>query len=301
MKLYWKMLRRLISHPKTWLDIARKFVNNHIFKWKRYCLKCWCVWWQHKHKKSFSWVILYKCIHCNQTYSEFYWTIFFWTKTPINKWMIAILEWCISTWSISAAELARRIEVKSDTAWNMLMKIRKLIYESNINSSKLLSWIVEADEAWYWKKKNNNQDGNQDIVMWLVERWKNWIRWWLRLFPIPNVKEKTLYPIIKSNVEKWSYFYTDSRLTYHITCIHYKHWVTNHSKWEFANWEVHSNTIEQIWWDIKWIIRTVHHWVSKKYRLFYLAQYTAKYENIKSNDLFFFTLSKILIPTFRGC
>jgi hypothetical protein len=219
--------------------------------------------------------------------------------------MITILEWCISTWSISAAELARRIDVKHDTAWNMLMKIRKLLYENNINNSDLLSWIIEADEAWYWKKDNQN------IIMWLVERWKennnlnNWLkekrqRWRLRLFPIENVKEKTLYPIIKSNVELWSKFYTDMRISYHITCVHYKHSTTNHSKWEFAMWEVHSNTIEQIWWDIKWIIRTVHHWVSKKYRLFYLSQYITKYENIKSNDLFFFTLSKILIPTLRG-
>lgn len=215
--------------------------------------------------------------------------------------MIAILEWRISTWIISSAELSRRIDVKHDTAWNMLMKIRKLLYESNINSSKLLSWIVEADEAWFWKKKGKKRKtDNQDIIMWLVERWENWRRWWLKLFPIPDVKEKTLYPIIQNNVEEWSNFYTDSRISYHITCVRYNHAVTNHSIWEFANWDVHSNTIEQIWWDIKGIIRNVHHWVSKKYRLFYLAQYITKYENIKSNDLSFFTLSKILIPTLNG-
>lgn len=203
--------------------------------------------------------------------------------------MIAILEWCISTWSVSSSEISRRLEIKNDSAWKMLMKIRKLLYETN--SSNILSWIIEADEAWYWKKDN------QDIVMWLVQRWKQRK---LKLFQIDNVKEKTLYPIIKQNVEFGSKFYTDSRVSYSITWIYYKHSVTNHSKWEFANWEIHSNTIEQIWWDIKGIIRTVHHWIKKKYRLFYLAQYITKYENINSNDLFFYTLSKILFPPFSG-
>lgn len=288
MILYWKMLRRLVSHPKYWLELARKFQNTHIWKWKRFCRKCWCVWKQHIHKTSKTWTIIFKCLHCKETYWEFHSTIFHNTKIPINKWMIAILEWCISTWSISASELSRRLEIKHDTAWLMMMKIRKLLFDTN--TSTILSWIVEADEAWHWRKEN------QDIIMWLVERWSRK----LKLFQIENVREKTLYPIIRKNVEEWSRFYTDSRITYSATCIYYKHWTTNHSRWEFALWEVHSNTIEQIWWDIKWIIRTIHHWIKKKYRHYYLAQYTIKYENIKSNNLFFYTLSKILIPTCSG-
>ena len=287
MALYWKMLRRLISHPSYGLALARKFQNTHIYKWQRACLKCWSIWNQHKHKKAKTWVITYKCNHCNQCYSEFYWTIFYKTKIPINKWMISILEWCISTWSISASELSRRIEIKNESAWNMLMKIRKLLYETN--TSDILSWIVEADEAWYGKKKNKNQD----IILWVVERWKRK----LRLFPVDNIQENTLYPIIKNTVKYWSKFFTDSRISYTATNIRYIHKTTNHSKNEFARWEIHSNTIEQIWGDMKWIFRTIHHWVKKKYRLFYLAQYITKYEHIHTDNLFFYTLSKILIPT----
>jgi len=46
------------------------------------------------------------------------------------------------------------------------------------------------------------------------------------------------------------------------------------------------------------IIRTVHYWIKKKYRLFYLAQCIAKYENIKYNDLLFYTIFKILISAY---
>jgi len=285
MKWYWKMLRRLISHPSYGLQLAREFQKRHIYKWERYCLKCGCIWWQHIHKHNKVGSIVYKCSHCKQHYWEFYGTIFENTKVWLDKWMILILEWCVSTGSTSWAEASRRIWVSKKTSWNMLTKIRRLLHETH--NSELLSGIVEADEAWMGKKKN------QDIIMWMVERWKRK----LQLYSIENVQEKTLYPLIKKNVEYRSKFFTDMRVSYHTTSIRYLHWTTNHSKGEFARWEVHSNTIEQIWGDIKGIIRTIHHWVSKKYRLYYLAQYITKYENIKLNDLFYFTLSKILITT----
>lgn len=286
MKWYWKMLRRLVSHPSFGLELARKFQKTHIWWGERCCLKCWVIWGQHIHKTAKTWVRSYKCTHCKKIYSEFYGTIFYRSKVPIHKWMILILEWSISTWSISAAEAGRKLEIQHSTAWNMILKIWTL-FES-CNNSQLLSWIVEADEAWMWKKKNNNQD----IILWMVERWERK----LHLYPVENVKEESLYPHIKANVEYGSKFFTDSRVSYSATCVYYQHWTTNHSKSEYSKWEIHSNTIEQIWGDIKGIIRTIHHWVSKKYRQLYLALYTAKYENIKHNDLFYFTLDKILRP-----
>lgn len=284
MKWYWKMLRRLISHPNYGLELARKFQKTHIWWGERCCLKCGSLWGQHIHKTAKTGVRSIKCLHCKKIYSEFYGTLFYNSKVPIHKWMILILEWSISTWSISAAEAARKLEIHHSTAWNMMIQIWKLLHETN--NSELLFWIVEADEAWMGKKEN------QDIIMWMVERWNRK----LHLYPIENVQEKTLYPLIKENVVYGSKFYTDMRVSYHTTSIRYLHWTTNHSKGEYARWEIHSNTIEQIWGDIKWIIRTIHHWVSKKYRQYYLALYTAKYENIKHNDLFYFTLDKILRP-----
>lgn len=284
MKAYWKMLRRLISHPNYGLELAREFQIRHIWWGSRCCLKCWEVWKQYIHKTAKTGVRSLKCSHCKKIYSEFYGTLFYRTKVPIHKWMRLIIEWSISTWSISAAEAARKLEIHHTSAWNMMISIWKLFHETN--NSELLFWIVEADEAWMGKKEN------QDIIMGMVERWNRK----LHLYPIENVQEKTLYPLIKQNVVYGSKFFTDMRVSYHTTSIRYLHGTTNHSQWEFARWEVHSNTIEQIWGDIKGIIRTIHHWVSKKYRQYYLALYTAKYENIKHNDLFYFTLDKILRP-----
>lgn len=164
------------------------------------------------------------------------------------------------------------------------MKMRK---ELSLNlGQEMLEGLVEADEAWFGKKEN------QDIVMGIVERGEKKIR----LIVIANVKEATLYPHIRENVKVGSRFFTDTRNTYSITGIRYHHQPTNHSKGEFArDGIIHSNTIEQIWGDIKGIIRTIRHGISQKYRKLYLAQYAFAYQFKHSTNLFFKTLCQLLL------
>ena len=285
MKSYQKILRRLISHPSCALEIIRKITNRQ----SSCCLKCGVIRKPQVHHTDKRGVITYFCIECKKTYSELYGTVFFRSKIPISKWCIAIIEWSISTGSISAAELGRRLDIKHESAWRMLMSIRKRIAQ-NLDSSQLKD-LVEADEAWFGRKQN------QDIVVGFVERQKRK----LRLQQIPNVKEITLYPLVEQYIEKGSYFFTDSRISYAAASIFYKHKTTNHSAGEFARGGfVHSNTIEQIWGDIKGIIRTIHHGISKKYRHLYLAQYIFKYENLHPSNLFYNTLCQLLHPMFAG-
>jgi len=201
--------------------------------------------------------------------------------------MLAIIFWSTSTGGISAAELGRNLGISHLTAWKMLMKMRKMMSQGL--SEDYLEGMVEADEAWFGKKKN------QDIIMGIVQRGRRK----LRLMVIPNVQEKTLYPHIRDHVKKASQFFTDSRITYSITGIEYHHQTTNHSKGEFAREGlIHSNTIEQIWGDIKGILRTIHHGIKKKYRTLYLAQYIFRYENQHSSNLFYKTLCQLFTPTY---
>jgi transposase-like protein len=200
--------------------------------------------------------------------------------------MLAIVYWTTATGSLSAADLGRKLGISHLSAWRMLMKIRKELNKGL--SQEVLEDIVEADEAWFGRKKN------QEIVMGIVQRGRRK----LRLIVIPNVKEETLYPHIEEHIKKGSRFMTDSRITYAITGIEYHHQTVNHSKGEFAREKVHSNTIEQIWGDIKGIIRTIHHGIKKKYRKLYLAQYIFRYENKHCSNLFYKTLCQLFTPTY---
>jgi len=280
---YQKMMRKLISHPSSGIKMLRKLTDRH----RKCCIKCGVIGHLQIHHTDQRGIRTYQCQACKKTFAETYGTIFYKSKIPISSWLLAIIYWVTATGSISAADLSRKLGISHPTSWKMLTKMRKQL--SKNLGKQLLEGLVEADEAWFGKKDN------QEIVMGIVQRGKNRIR----LIVIPNVKEVTLYPHIRANVKEGSQFFTDSRITYAITGIRYHHQTTNHSKGEFARaGGIHSNTIEQIWGDIKGVIRTIHHGVSKKYRALYLAQYAFSYQFKHSTNLFFKTLCQLFSPTY---
>jgi len=263
--------------------MLRNLTGRH----RKCCIKCGAIGCLHLNDTDKRGIRTYQCQACKKTFAETYGTIFYRSKIPISSWLLALIFWVTATGSISAADLSRKLGVSHPTAWKMLMKIREQL--SKDLGQDMLEDLVEADEAWFGKKDN------QDIVMGMVQRGKRKIR----LIVIPNVKEETLYPHIREHVKVGSRFFTDSRITYAITGIRYHHQTTNHSKGEFAReGEVHSNTIEQIWGDIKGVIRTIHHGISKKYRKLYLAQYIFAYQFKHSTNLFFKSLCQLFTPTY---
>lgn len=283
MKSYHKILRRLISHPKTAILYCRQLTQRH----RKACVHCGVLRKLEIHHTDQQGVITYRCKECRKTFSELYGTIFYRSKVPLWIWLSAVIEYTISTGSISAAEIARRYGVTHKTAWILMTKIRKEIF---IKTDLVqLENEVESDEAWFGRKDN------QHIILGMVQREKRNLIFEI----IDNVQEKTLYPLIEKHVVRGSRFFTDSRITYSTACVYYKHQTTNHSKGEFSRGNgIHSNTIEQIWGDIKGIIRTIHHGISKKYRKYYLAQYAFKYQNIHNSNFFYLTLSKLFSPMY---
>lgn len=296
MKEYQKLLRRLNSHPHHALEILRGMIQRH----RKCCPKCGVLTHSQVHHTDKRGIRTYQCQHCLKTFSELYGTIFYRSKVPLHYWMLAIIYWVTATGSLSAADLGRKLSLSHISAWRILMKIRKAMQEGLCED--YLEGIVEADEAWMGKNRSKPKQGkspkhktdNQEIILGIVQRGRKK----LRLMTIANVKEETLYPQIRWHVKKGSRLMTDTRNTYSITGIEYHHQTTNHSKGEFARGEVHSNTIEQIWGDIKGIIRTIHHGITKKYRRFYLAQYIFKYENKDCSNLFYQTLCQLFTPTY---
>lgn len=282
MKQYQKLLRRLISHPSCAIEILRKLILRH----RKCCPKCGVLTHSHIHHTDPRGVRTYQCQHCHKTFSELYGTLFYRSKVPLSNWMLAMVYWATATGSLSAADLGRKLGMSHLSAWRMLMKIRQEL--SKGLSNDYLEEMVEADEAWFGRKEN------QEIVMGIVQRRRRK----LRLIVIPNVQEATLYPEIRWHVKKGARLMTDCRITYAITGLEYHHQTVNHSQGEFARDKVHSNTIEQIWGDLKGILRTIHHGIRKKYRKLYLAQYIFRYENIHSSNLFYKTLCQLFTPTY---
>ena len=280
---YSKILRRIQSHPQEAIRYLRRFTSRH----RKACVYCGSVGTLVVHSTDHQDIRTYLCKGCQHTFSELHGTVFYRSKVPLYIWLSVILDYVISTGSVSAAELGRRHGIRHATIWRLFMKIRKQLLPY-VNIGKLKD-DVESDEAWMGRKEN------QEIILGMVDRYKRK----LILKAIPNVKERTLYPIIEKHVTPGSNFYTDQRISYAITSIYYHHLTTNHTNGEFGDGKGnHTNTIEQIWGDIKGIIRTIHHGISKKYRALYLAQYIFRYENKFNSNLFTNFLFRLFHPTY---
>lgn len=302
MEVYSKIQRKIISHPKNALDEVRKIIGRHSDR-SNACLRCGCVGWQHIHHTSKNWVRHYRCIHCNKTYSEFLGTILFRSKLKPSDWLTALLELSVATGGVSGSELGAKIWRQRKTGWRMLRAIRTDLLEKAETKKHgydaRLSWETEADEAWFGRKEN------QEIILGIVQREPRRVC----LRSVENVKEQTLWPIVKRSIVPGSLFCTDMRISYSIAGIHYHHATTNHSQKEFGRRHVdrywvermiHSNTVEQLWGQFKGVIRTIHHGVSKKYRMTYLNEQIIRYEHWKTSNLYYYFLSLLFVPTFRG-
>jgi len=90
---------------------------------------------------------VYQCVKCNYQVSVTAGTIMHKTRTPLTKWFFAIYLVAHDKRGVSAAMLARELEVSYPTAWLVLHKIRKAMGDRD--ARYLLAGIVEMDETFF--------------------------------------------------------------------------------------------------------------------------------------------------------
>lgn len=258
--------------------VANKFSiikNNHLAaqilrkqRWKAgiYCPYCGCINNIKTHSKQKTGIKRYFCDNCMKTFTDITGTIFEKTKIPLWKWVYGIIILLESTGSLSSAELSRNIEVSYPTAFRMMKRIRKSFFNDRLEGT--LKGICESDEAWFSHTKN------QTILLGIVER-----KGEVKLFPILDRSDISLYFPHRKYVEKGSMVCTDSLSTYQNLNHRYIHHWVNHSAKEFAWRHVHTNTIEGVWSMLKGVIRTIHHGVWKKYFQSYCDLFSFMYSN----------------------
>ena len=95
---------------------------------------------------------------------------------------------------------------------------------------------------------------------------------------VPDVKKRTLQPIIASNVEKGSTVHTDELRSYKgLDRAGYKHKTVNHGAGQYAKGNSHVNSIESFWSRLKTSIRGTHVHVSKHHLPKYLKEFEFRY------------------------
>ena len=207
-------------------------------------------------------------------------TIFHKSSTPLTLWFHAIFLMSQSKNGIAAKELERQLGVTYKCAWRMAKQIRLLMSDDDEPLGD--KEIVELDETYVGGKakgKRGRGAAKKTPVFGAVERSGK-----LKTKVVLNVRKLTLMPLIKDMVKDISVIVTDESNSYNdVKRLGHLHESINHSKGQYVDGDVHTNTIEGFWSQFKRSVHGTYHSVSRKYLQLYLDEFSFRYSHRKSD------------------
>ncbi len=236
---------------------------------------------------------VYDCQTCRHQFSVTSGTIMHDSHLPLRKWFAAIYLMCESKKGISALQLHRTLGIARKTAWYLGHRIRAAMGNEPMAGPTLLG-VVEVDETLIGGKRRGKGRGYRGNKIWVagaVQRDGD-----VRLERIPDTRRATLHDFIARTVkDEAEAIYTDELASYlGIADADTRHATVNHSEFQWAFGDVHTNSIESIWASFKRSIMGAFHHVSAKHLDRYLEELEWRFSNRKNQYLFMDTLRRIV-------
>ena len=227
----------------------------------------------------------YSCPRCGHHIHPMVGTPFAKSRTPLQKWYYAMYLFTTTRHGVAAKELQRQLGVTYKTAWRMGHELRK--YMAEVDGETPLSGDVEADETYVGGRTTGGKRGrgapNKTVVFGMLERDGD-----VMANVVPNVRKKTLQPIIKENVVKDSTVHTDELKSYSgLSKAGFEHETVNHGAGQYVDGDSHVNGIEGFWARLKLSIRGTHVHVSRKHLQTYVKEFEYRYNMRKQPELMF--------------
>lgn len=197
-------------------------------------------------------------------------TIFHKSRTPLTLWFHAIFLIYISKNGVSAQELSVQLGVTYKCAFRMAHRIRATMTQDAVP----LAGIVEVDETYIGgKSKQAVKFKTKSAVFGMVER-----KGKAKVYVVPHRGTEQLLPRIKEHVEQTAHIMSDEFRVYQkLPKLGYRHSSIKHGKGHYVRGQVHSNSVEGLWGQIKPSLVSTHRGVSKKYLQRYLDEFVWKY------------------------
>lgn len=233
----------------------------------------------------------YACAWCGYQIHPLADTIFHKSSTKLTDWFFAIFLMSQSKNGVSAKEIERHLGCTYKTAWRMQKQIRSLMNQDGTT----LEGTVELDETYIGGKakgKRGRGAEGKTPVFGMVQRESI-----VKAHVVENTKAKTVMPILRKNVRIGTNVITDEFQTYKPLKSHgFKHDVINHEKEGYARGNVHTNTIEGFWSQMKRSIDGTYHSVSPKYLQTYVDEFAYRYNHrVSCVPLFRLLLGRLVV------
>ena len=232
----------------------------------------------------------WNCSGCHSSFTVLQGTIFHKTRIPLRKWFLGIALMVNAKKGISSCQMARDLDLNQSTCWYMQQRIRAAMTVDK----ELLQGIVEADETYVGGKSRYPYVGRATKkipVIGAVSR-----------------KGKVVARIARELTGKWIFKFitevvdtskstlmTDQFRSYKSLDSIMEHKVINHSK-QYVNGDIHTNTIEGFWSQLKRAWYGQHHHYSLTWMSLYINEacwkYNHRYEDF--SDTFYGFLESVM-------
>jgi len=158
------------------------------------------------------------------------------------------------------------------------------------NGSEPLNGEVEVDETYIGGKKRGKRGRGAEgktVVVGMVEREGK-----LRAEIVPNVKAKTLVPVIEATVSKDAQIYTDDLPSYNgLSKLGYSHGIVPHSQKLYVTGKgIYTNRIEGFWSQLKRSIDGTYHHITAEHLAEHIDEYSFRYNHRKDESPMFRTM-----------
>ena len=178
---------------------------------------------------------------------------------------------------VAALELQRQIGVTYKCAWRMMHQIRELMTEE----LPPMKGTVEVDETYVGgirPGKRGRGAAGKTIVVAAVERGGN-----VAPFVVEKANTETADNLLAVTTDKSAKIVTDEYAVYHgLKKKGWDHDSVCHGLEEYVRGDVHTNTVEGFWSQMKRSIDGTHHGVSRRHLQRYADEFAFRYNRRRS-------------------
>jgi transposase-like protein len=221
-------------------------------------------------------------------------TIFHRSSTSLQLWFYAMYLMASTRCGISAKQLERELGVHYKTAWRMFNKIRNELMNEG-ERAQPLKGDVEIDETSWGGRPRRKLRTRKEQAAWreakttmlgMVERGGR-----IKLRVIKSRRGEPLSGAVRANVNPEAIIFTDDWMAYKPLSREYAgHSVINHSAGVYVRGNIHTNTIEGFFGNLKTGMRGTYKQVSRKWLQSYLDEYAWRYNQRREPRGMFFAL-----------
>lgn len=238
----------------------------------------------------------YCCAWCGHQVHPVAGTIFHKSPTKLTDWFFAIYLMSNSRNGVSAKELQRHLGVTYKTAWRIANRIRSLMKQSD-NS---LSGTIEADETYIGGRRRGITGRGalgKTPVIGMVQRGGA-----VKANKTDDAQTHTIIKELRDNIQFGSRLISDDYSAYSKAGrIGLFHDSINHSLGKYVKGDIHTNTIEGFWSQLKRSIDGTYHAVSAKHLQSYVNEFCFSYnQRLLPTSVFETLLSRLCGQPYLG-